>query len=1228
MSIWKSPVFYFGIILTLAVVAALAAPFVVDWNRYRADLESFGQKITGREVHINGPIAVRLFPWPRLEANDVHLGNAQGRTGDLLSADKISVKVNLAGLASATIRVDEIDLYNPVVTLSRDVTGTDNWHLSPNVDLRSSALLEDVKLDKINITGGTLRLVDDAKPFTTEFTAIATALSAPAITGPWKAKGDLQYGALPVGFTFGSTEIRQGQDTKIGLKLTTANVAYPDFSFDGALANAGTVKGHILLSPHVATNEKGDQEGELRPLTMQADVDANFDQAKLTAIKITPADVKDSSTLIEGETTFDFTNGIAAKSLLKAPRLNLDNLLGAQSLEAWRVGGVAGFLNTLMQNFPEKLTLDLQFDASALTLAQQTLDQVNLSVEAARNAVRVRRFSSNLPGQSQILFNGIVFPGEQQAELGGTVAFESPDLRSFSQWVLPSEVTNFKTIWTGDRGHLKLQSDVSLTEQRLGLQNLKYELDGFGGDAELVYRLGALPSIDLRVNASNLDVDSFMKGGITAFPTAASLSWVDIIKALVQGGGTAEKRLTVQANALTLNGVQAQDVAIDVSSGLAGLDIKTIDIGSVAGAHLSAAGQLLNGSNGPLGDVTTKITATDPIGVLMLAGLVSPDVRPRWTMALGATDLTLKALVSEGTDEPRIRIVADGTSGPFTITGSGTIDQPSAGRDSQLNFDTSVASRDGDALLRALGAPVGDSTTPQEGRLTLMGQGKLSKGLQGKISLTALGTAADFDGALGFTADGSFTLSGPVKMRSDEAGPLLRGLGVPMAAATAGPLQLSFTVDQDAARTRMTGMAGTLAGQAFRGEMQVERAKNFSGDFEVAKLSLADVLSLGFLTWQGRAPSMDTPFTTARPFGLEGEIWIRPHALTLFGEVGASEAVAGFQFDAKGRRMSLAGKTMNAEKLSLDVALAPKAGFYELQTSGTMTISPEDFFSSPELGVQLAGRSTLTWKAKGTGLSAFAALSDIEGDGVLTAAKLALVKIAPQDFADAVPRVKTAEDLSNAIGKFENGTGFDLGEVVLPFAATGGVVRAQPLTRLLPNGTASVELSADLPSSEITMSTKVDFGSDQQLPAASVVVSGAPGAVARRSLSSELASKLGYEILARDLAELERVQKQQQELIAKEELQRQDDQLKFEAYQAQKVELRLRLREQKIFASQRARDQAAHKAELDALLAAEPSMTNAELNRRRRELKVLDTVRSAALMPQAPLLPQPLQLPQ
>ena len=84
MKVWKSPVFYFGIVLVLAVFSAMLAPFVVDWGNYRAGLEAYGEKLTGRKVEIAGPIGVRLFPWPRLTAQEVRIANPPGSRGQMV----------------------------------------------------------------------------------------------------------------------------------------------------------------------------------------------------------------------------------------------------------------------------------------------------------------------------------------------------------------------------------------------------------------------------------------------------------------------------------------------------------------------------------------------------------------------------------------------------------------------------------------------------------------------------------------------------------------------------------------------------------------------------------------------------------------------------------------------------------------------------------------------------------------------------------------------------------------------------------------------------------------------------------------------------------------------------------------------------------------------------------------------------------------------------------------
>ena len=111
MKVWKSPVFYFGILLVIAITGLLSAPFVVDWNAYRADLEHYGKTLTGRAVKIDGPVTVRLFPWPRLTAEKVSIANPPGLDQKVFAtADRIVVRITLAGLIGGSFNVESVDV--------------------------------------------------------------------------------------------------------------------------------------------------------------------------------------------------------------------------------------------------------------------------------------------------------------------------------------------------------------------------------------------------------------------------------------------------------------------------------------------------------------------------------------------------------------------------------------------------------------------------------------------------------------------------------------------------------------------------------------------------------------------------------------------------------------------------------------------------------------------------------------------------------------------------------------------------------------------------------------------------------------------------------------------------------------------------------------------------------------------------------------------------------------
>jgi AsmA family/AsmA-like C-terminal region len=1223
MTIWKSPIFYFGVLLVMLIVAALGAPYIVDWDSYKADLEDYGERLTARVVSIEGPVSVRLFPWPRLDMEDVRIFDSGGGNKAVYSqAEKVSVRVALAGLFNGSIAVEEIELVRPEINLTRAADGTGNWQNRQENGAFPAKLLEQVKLDKISVIDGTIRLRDEAKNLAIEFDAVSGEWSAPALRGPWRAKGSSHYRGVPFGFTFSSSDYVAGNPFKFGLKFVPEDHTIPVIAFDGNLIN-GLAEGKLQLASVVDEAAKGNSEGKLRPLNLQADVKANFESVALDKIKIQPVDRNDSSTLIEGKAQVDLLRGIAISADMKAPRVNVDALLGAQSLAAWRVGGVAGFLDGVTHAFPENTTVKLNFSASVMTYAQQTLENVALAIDASKDAIRVKRLASDLPGQSRMIFDGVVFPGASGTELGGTVAVEAVDARALANWVFPAAAPVIQAHWTGARGRLKAQSQVTLTARRFGLQELKYELDGFQGDGELSYSLGKQPVLDAKLNASTLDIDSYLKGGVGLFPGERAISWPEIAGSLAAEAGV-EKHFQLIANYAVVNGVRAQDIAIDLSSGVAGLDVRRFDIGSVAGASVVGKGQVLNGVNGPLGDVGLQVKAAEPSGLLQFLGIGQSGQLPTWTRQLGATDLGITLTVEEGAGEPALRLVVDGTSGAFRLSGSGDVQNFSQRRFANLKFDTSIDTMDGSKLLALFGVPIVQEQTGA-GRIVISGSGSLGGGVKLDASATAVASRVDFDGEMLLQADDGFRVAGNSTFSTQKPESLVRALGMPVVNSVSGSVVLSANINASAAGVDLGNISGDFGGQSVQGTLRVGAGRRVSANIDLERASLPDVVAMIMMGWRNRPPSFDDPFASELPFGMTGEVWLRPKTLTMWGGEEAREAVIGVLSEIGSRRMSLAGRSSKNETLTVEIGIKPVSGQFEVDLSGVVPMSVVEIFSDKEGGAQMTGDASIEGQIKGTGLTPYAVLADLSGKGRLQATDMRFSKIAPHQFIAALSKVVTAEDLSRAISLLESGGGLDLGNFSSEITVTSGAASIAPIERVFGLSKVEIRTATDLAAGTVSVSNQITFDAQSGLPQASVVLGGPIGAVTVRSLTSDVASKLGYEILARDLAELERVQKQQAEIIAKEEKQRIDDEAKFQAYQEQKAELRLRLRETKVHTVQRTKDAAVAKAAIDALLATEPKATQSELAQRKRELKIL---KIAATPPGVPVVqPNGLQLP-
>ncbi|MFQ5345905.1 MAG: AsmA family protein [Mariprofundus sp.] len=118
---------YSFIILGLVIVALLVAPFFIDVDVYKRQIEQTVEDATGRHLSI-GKMNASLFPWVGVELDDVHLANPTGYAKrDFLSVQRLHVKLALLPLLSKNVEIKHFEVVKPVIYLERRSNGESNW---------------------------------------------------------------------------------------------------------------------------------------------------------------------------------------------------------------------------------------------------------------------------------------------------------------------------------------------------------------------------------------------------------------------------------------------------------------------------------------------------------------------------------------------------------------------------------------------------------------------------------------------------------------------------------------------------------------------------------------------------------------------------------------------------------------------------------------------------------------------------------------------------------------------------------------------------------------------------------------------------------------------------------------------------------------------------------------------------------------------------------------------
>lgn len=112
---------------TLFTAAALYFALIFDANRYKPQLIAAARAATGRELAIDGDLALGLFPRPHASVGAARLLNPPGVDGAVVEWVSARANVRLLPLLRKQIQIDELRMDGLKVRLLKNRKGEDNW---------------------------------------------------------------------------------------------------------------------------------------------------------------------------------------------------------------------------------------------------------------------------------------------------------------------------------------------------------------------------------------------------------------------------------------------------------------------------------------------------------------------------------------------------------------------------------------------------------------------------------------------------------------------------------------------------------------------------------------------------------------------------------------------------------------------------------------------------------------------------------------------------------------------------------------------------------------------------------------------------------------------------------------------------------------------------------------------------------------------------------------------
>ncbi|MGA2125194.1 MAG: AsmA family protein [Xanthobacteraceae bacterium] len=830
-----------SIAIILALVAALAGPYFVDWSQYHEVFEAQATQLAGMPVRITGAIDARILPTPSLTLHGIEAG-PRGRE-PRLRARELAIELRLGPLMRGKFSAAEMRLVGPEIRAGLDAAGRFDWPAAqPGLDP------ELLSIDGLSVEDGRATLTEAGSGARLVLDGLWFRGELRSLLGPVKGEGgflvdDDRFGyRLAVG--------RLGDEAGVRIRLAIDPSDRPlTVEADGALRiEQGTPRfdGALTLARPQGVTASSPRDGAGVPWRAVAKVKASAAAALFEQVDLQYG-TDENGLKLSGAVEIKLGRKPRFEGVLSARQIDVDGVLDLPDSERrLPLMVIKRLAEGLAGRFDPPIPGRLGIGIDTLTLAGAQIHAVrgDLKTDAAGWDLETLEFRA--PGSAQTRVSGRIGFAPKGLSFSGPAAVEAGDARPLLAWLEGAPDGVLRQV-----GSLRVSGDVQLEPGRVAIERLKADVDRHAVTGRLAYSFaaGRPTRLEAALKAAELDID-----GVLSLARASA------------GGNSvappAELALALDIDAATVSGVVARSTTIKLTSDAAGLVLEKFQIADLGGAAIDLSGRIEQPTtSAPHGALTLDLDAHSLDGPLALLSRVAAPLADRLRPVLTRL-LPLKARATLSVSAGALRgsatkLVLEGTAGPvrLALTGESTGGLLAA---DQYTVSARAAADDGGALVALLGLDRAAVVDKSSATLALTLRGTPSEDLRVDARLSAGGLVATAAGKVHPGGDDGMAAALDLWVAAANAS-WPRPDGAPPAPTL--PVALRAHLNATGNALSFENLSGTVAGTPLRGRLDVAlgAVPRIEGRIDADAIDAASAIGLA-IGMPPRKPGDATPW--------------------------------------------------------------------------------------------------------------------------------------------------------------------------------------------------------------------------------------------------------------------------------------------------------------------------------------------------------------------------------